>query len=149
MAPAIQILDTVEKQAAAEAAAADEADAAEQGGLAGLVAAAQEGVSSALSWASSSALWLLKKSRGPVWVVSTTALVVVLPLLLSVGKEQDLQAQENQAIQQLKNQGYSEAQARQYLQQQAMGIPPQPGQPGGPADPNAPPQGPQMTVAPR
>ena len=39
MAPAIQILDTVEKQAAADAAAADEADAAEQGGLAGLVAA--------------------------------------------------------------------------------------------------------------
>jgi len=79
-----------------------------------------------------------------VWVVSTTALVVVLPLLLSVGKEQDLQMQEKQAIDSLKNQGYTEAQARQYLQQQAMGMPPQAGG-GPPADPNAP----QMTAVPK
>ena len=143
MPPSIQVLDTVEKQAEAEAQAAAEADAAESGGLAGVVAGASEAVSDAMSWVSSGALWLLKKSRGPVWVVSTTALVVVLPLLLSVGKEQDLQQQEKQMIDQLKNQGYSEAQARQYLQNQAMGIPQgAPGQ-GPPADPNTP----QMTLA--
>ena len=141
MPPSIQVLDTVEKQAAAEAAAASEADAAEAGGIAGLVSGAQQAVSDALSWVSTGAVWLLKKSRGPVWVVSTTALVVVLPLLLSVGKEQDLQMQEKQAIDSLKNQGYTEAQARQYLQQQAMGMPPQAAG-GPPADPNAP----QMTV---
>ena len=143
MAPSIEVLDTVEKEQAAAQAAADEADAQEEGGLAGLLSGATGAVNGALAWVSSSALWLLKQSRGPVWVVSTTALVVVLPLLLSVGKEQDLQEMEKQQIAQLKNQGFTEPQARQYLQQQAMGMAPQPGQPGDGGDPNAP----QMTVA--
>ena len=107
----------------------------EAGGIKGALARAKRTVvdssayksaSNALAVTKSWSWWGTKKAGGWAWILGTTFLVVALPLIIEVEREQQLVEMEAQQIQQLRAQGYSPQQIQQMQAQGALGVPPPP-----------------------
>lgn len=115
--PAAAAAETVEEVAVSPVAEQEAAPSA--GGVAGALAAFKESalVKQARDWA----LWSFKRSGTVTWIVMTTGIVVLFPLVINIQREDMLVAAEAQHVQQLQQQGYSQAQI-----QQMMGAPPPP-----------------------
>jgi hypothetical protein len=64
------------------------------------------------------AWWAFKKGGNVTWILTTTSLIVVLPLILEV--KGDIMMAEQERYLQLQQQGYTPAQI-----EQMMGLPPQ------------------------
>ena len=81
---------------------------------------------SALESAKAWTWWSVKKAGGWGWIITTTALVVGLPVSFAVEQEAQLKAMEAQQIQQLRAQGYSTQDIAAMQANGMLGAPPQP-----------------------
>ncbi|GBG27098.1 Hypothetical Protein FCC1311_033212 [Hondaea fermentalgiana] len=68
-------------------------------------------VQSARSWA----WWAFKKGGDVTWILTTTGIVVIFPLYFQIARDMAIAEAETQQIQQLRAQGYNQAQINQMM----------------------------------